>query len=157
MGLSVFGGSRRRFREAQESQLEGRRSVLEDLRYGMYFGTEEYAEVCLRRLKNESHREKPQIRRMLQARDIEEVLKKVIKEIGQTEVEPLRVAGRKRNLTRDLAVYALRQAGIFTNQEIGRVFGVGYTAVTEAARRAEAYLTRNDNDEMRERIRKIDF
>ena len=156
-GLSVFGGSRRKFREAQESQLEGGRSVLKDLRHGMYFGTEEYAGECLRRLKNESHREKPQIRRMLQARDIEEVLRKVMKELGQTEMDPLRVAGKKRNLTRDMAVYALRQAGIFTNQEIGRVFGVGYTAVTEAAKRAEAYLSRNDNAELRERIRKIDF
>jgi putative transposase len=156
-GLSVFGGSRRKFREAQESQLEGGRSVLKDLRHGMYFGTEGYAGECLRRLKNESHREKPQIRRMLQARDIEEVLRKVMKELGQTEMDPLRVAGKKRNLTRDMAVYALRQAGIFTNQEIGRVFGVGYTAVTEAAKRAEAYLSCNDNNELRERIRKIDF
>jgi putative transposase len=156
-GLSVFGGSRRKFREAQESQLEGGRSVLKDLRHGMYFGTEGYAGECLRRLKNESHREKPQIRRILQARDIEEVLRKVMKELGQTEMDPLRVAGKKRNLTRDMAVYALRQAGIFTNQEIGRVFGVGYTAVTEAAKRAEAYLSRNDNAELREQIRKIDF
>jgi chromosomal replication initiation ATPase DnaA len=137
--------------------LEGGRSVLKDLRHGMYFGTEGYAGECLRRLKNESHREKPQIRRILQARDIEEVLRKVMKELGQTEMDPLRVAGKKRNLTRDMAVYALRQAGIFTNQEIGRVFGVGYTAVTEAAKRAEAYLSRNDNAELREQIRKIDF
>jgi hypothetical protein len=157
MGLSVFGGSRRKFREAQESQLERVGSVLKDLRYGMYLGTEEYAEECLRKLKGESYREKPQIRRMLQAQDIEDVLKKVLKELGQAEIDPLLATGRKRNITRDMAIYALRQAGIFTNQEIGRVFRVGYTAVTEAAKRAETYLSRNDNDEMRERIKKIDF
>ncbi len=131
--------------------------MLEDLRYGMYLGTEEYAEECLKKLENESHREKPQIRRMLQAQDIEEVLKKVLKGLGQTEIAPLLAARKKRNLTRDVTIYALRQAGIFTNQEIGRVFGVGYTAVTEAAKRAVAYLSRDGNDEMRERIRKIDF
>ena len=156
-GLSVFGGSRKKFREAQESQLGRRKSVLEDLRYGMYLGTEEYAEECLRRLKSESYREKPQIRQMLEARDIEEVLKKVLKGLGQTEIAPFLAVGKKRNLTRDMAIYALWQAGIFTNEEIGKVFGVGYTAVTEAAKRAEAYLSRKDNDEMRERIRKIDF
>jgi chromosomal replication initiation ATPase DnaA len=123
----------------------------------MYLGTEEYAEECLRKLKGESYREKPQIRRMLQAQDIEDVLKKVLKELGQAEIDPLLATGRKRNITRDMAIYALRQAGIFTNQEIGRVFRVGYTAVTEAAKRAETYLSRNDNDEMRERIKKIDF
>ena len=50
-GLSVFGGSRRKFGEAQESQLERVGTVLEDLRYGVYLGTEEYAEECLRKLK----------------------------------------------------------------------------------------------------------
>jgi len=156
-GLSVFGANRRKFREAQESQLGRGESVLEDLRYGMYLGTEEYAEECLRKLKSQSHREKPQIRRMLEARDIEEVLKKVLKGLGQSEIDPLLTRGKKRNLTRDMAIYSLRQAGIFTNQEIGRVFGVGYTAVTEATKRAEIYLSRNDNSEMRERIREIDF
>ncbi len=156
-GLSVFGGSRSKFREAQESKLERGRSVLEDLRYGMYLGTEEYAQECLKKLKGESHREKPQIRRMLQARDIRVALRKVLKELGQTEMDALRAKGKKRNLTRDMAVYALRQTGIFTNPEIGRVFGVGYTAVCEAAKRAEAYLSLNENDGMRERIQKIDF
>ena len=158
--LSVFGGSRGKFRMAQEFQFEPKRrerNVLEDLRYGMYLGTEKYAEECLKRLQGESHREKPQIRRMLQARDIEEVLAKVLKGLGQTEIDPLRAKGKKRNLTRDMAIYALRQAGIFTNQEIGRVFGVGYTAVTEATKRAEGYLSRNENDGMRERIQEIDF
>jgi hypothetical protein len=154
-GLSVFGGSRKKFGEAQESQLERVETVLEDLRYGVYLGTEEYAEECLRKLKGESHREKPQIRRMLRALDIEEVLKKVLKKLGQAEFDPLRATGKKKNQTRDMAIYALKQAGIFTNQEIGRVFGVGYTAVTEAAKRAEACLSRND--EMRERMQKIDF
>jgi putative transposase len=156
-GLSVYGGNRRKFREAQESQLGQGGSVLEDLRYGMYLGTEEFAEECLKKLKSESHPEKPQIRRMLEARDIKEVLKKVLKGLGQAEIDPLLTAGKKRNLTRDVAIYALRQAGIFTNQEIGRVFGVGYTAVTEAAKRAGAYLSRNGNDEMRQRVRRIDF
>ena len=145
---------------AQEFQFEPKRrerNVLEDLRYGMYLGTEKYAEECLKRLQGESHREKPQIRRMLQARAIEEVLAKVLKGLGQTEIDPLRAKGKKRNLTRDMAIYALRQAGIFTNQEIGRVFGVGYTAVTEATKRAEGYLSRNKNDGMRERIQEIDF
>ena len=159
-GLSVFGGSRRKFREALEFQLEpGRRkrSILQDLRYGMYLGTEEFAEECLKKLKGESHKEKPQIRRMRQAKDIEEVLKKVLMGLGKTEIESLRAKGKKRNLTRDMAIYALRQAGIFTNREIGRVFGVGYTAVTEAAKRAEVYLSRSENVGMREKIKKIDF
>ena len=80
-----------------------------------------------------------------------------LKGLGQAEIDPLGAKGKKRNLTRDMAIYGLRKAGIFTNQEIGRVFGVGYTAVTEAAKRAETYLSRSENDGMRERIRKIDF
>ena len=94
---------------------------------------------------------------MLEARDIEEVLAESAEEARANRNSSFSAAGKKRNLTRDMAIYALRQAGIFTNQEIGRVFGVGYTAVTEATKRAEVYLSRNENDEMRERIRNIDF
>jgi DNA-binding MarR family transcriptional regulator len=40
-------------------------------------------------------------------------------------------------------MYALNRMNICTNKEIGDVFGVGYTAVTEAVKRAEGYLEKN--------------
>ncbi|NIS79720.1 MAG: hypothetical protein GTO14_05830 [Anaerolineales bacterium] len=43
-------------------------------------------------------------------------------------------------MNRDLTIYALYQLGVYRNEEIGRVFGVGYTAVTAAVNRARNYL-----------------
>ena len=37
-------------------------------------------------------------------------------------------------------MYVLYQFGVYRNQEIGYVFGVGYTAVTGAVKRSERYL-----------------
>jgi hypothetical protein len=37
---------------------------------------------------------------------------------------------------------------VYRNKEIGRVFGVGYTAVTAAVRRARKYLKENSRLEM---------
>jgi len=41
---------------------------------------------------------------------------------------------------RDVAIYILCQLGVYRNIDIGRIFGVGYTAVTEAAKRGRTYL-----------------
>lgn len=44
---------------------------------------------------------------------------------------------------RDLSLCALNRISIYTNNEIGGVFGVGYMAVTESIKRAERYLEKN--------------
>ncbi|NIS61799.1 MAG: hypothetical protein GTO13_14200 [Proteobacteria bacterium] len=45
-----------------------------------------------------------------------------------------------RSMNRDLTIYALYQLDVHRNDEIGRVFGVGHTAVTAAVNRARNYL-----------------
>jgi DNA-directed RNA polymerase specialized sigma24 family protein len=42
-----------------------------------------------------------------------------------------------------VAIYILYQLGVYRNEEIGEVFGVGYTAVTGAVKRALAYLNKD--------------
>jgi len=49
---------------------------------------------------------------------------------------------RKRPL-RDVTIYLITLMGAYTNVEIGKVFGVGYTAVTGSAKRGEYYLLKN--------------
>ena len=153
IGLSVFGGSRNRFKEAQESQLGQVSKVLEDLKYGLYLGTEEYAKGCIERLKGKRHPEKPQIRRMLQGQNIEEILGKILNGLGKVDFNSICAVRKAKNPDRDLAIYALWRIGVFSNQEIGRVFGVGYTTVTEAVKRAETYMSQHP--EAQERIERV--
>jgi hypothetical protein len=47
--LGMHGGSRRRFLEIQQCFLEEERNPLEDLRHGLYLGSEEFSEECRER------------------------------------------------------------------------------------------------------------
>jgi putative transposase len=142
--LSMCGGTGRRFNEAQESCLGKGSDLLNDLRYGTYLGSEEYAQTCLGRLKGEKHREKPQVKFLLKSQDIKETALRVLNDLG--EKEPDMVLGSTRGKSRpsrDIAIYVLAHLGVFSNREIGEVFRVGYTAVTEAIKRAGSYLANN--------------
>jgi chromosomal replication initiation ATPase DnaA len=55
--------------------------------------------------------------------------------------------------TRDLAPCILAHLGTVTNKAIGEIFGVGYTAVTEAVKRAEFLLSHNEK--LKERVNRI--
>ena len=61
---------------------------------------------------------------------------------GLSEKTPDRILGfrKKHSLNRDLLIYVLYRLGVYRNEEIGEVFGVGYTAVSEAAKRGREYL-----------------
>ncbi|OEU81272.1 MAG: hypothetical protein BA872_10225 [Desulfobacterales bacterium C00003060] len=51
---------------------------------------------------------------------------------------------------RDLAIYMLCHMGIFTHQAIGKHFGVGYTSISGALKRAQALI--QSDQELRQRI-----
>ena len=141
MILSMYGGSHRKFRRAQKSYLGQEAGLLENLRCGMYLGTKEYAELCLKKLKGEVHPEKPQVKLLLRSKAIKGVALEILDNLGERDPD-LVLGSRKRKscLNRDIAMYILSHLGRFTNKEIGEVFGVGYTAVTEAIKRSSLYL-----------------
>jgi hypothetical protein len=151
--LSMCGGSHRGFKGTQESYLCQDTDLLDDLRYGTYLGSEEYAQTCLKRLKGEKHREKPQLKSLLKSRDIKKTAFRVLNDFGEREPEViLGSPGRKSRPNRDIAMYVLAHLGVFNNTEIGELFGVGYTAVTEAIKRARSYLV-NDKELKRKVIK----
>jgi chromosomal replication initiation ATPase DnaA len=116
-------------------------SPLDDLRYGLYLGSEEFSGECIRRIKGAQWQEKPQIKSLLRGRNIKEIVFKILVQLG--EREPDVVAKSKRRTqrpTRDVAIYILSRLGVYTNKEIGGVFGVRYTAITGTIKRAEQYL-----------------
>ena len=86
--------------------------LLDDLRYGMYLGSEEDAQTCLRRLKGERHREKPQVKFLLKSQDIKETALRVLNDFG--EREPAVILGSTRGKSRpsrNIAIYVLAHLG----------------------------------------------
>lgn len=138
--LSMYGGSRKRFLRAQQAFFEEWPNLLEDLRHGLYLGSEAFSEECIERVKGEEHHEKPQARLLKRSRDIRALAIKILKGLGEREPESALKVRKYRYQNRDVAIYVLYQLGVYLNKEIGEVFGVGYTAVPGAAKRGQDYL-----------------
>ena len=138
--LGMHRGSRRNFLEIQQSSLEEERNPLEDLRHGLYLGTEEFSEECRERAKKEGHREKPQARLLLRDRGIQGLARTILQRLGEEHPDSVLNARRRRCSNRDVAIYILYQLGVYRNEEIGKIFGVGYTAITGAVKRGQAHI-----------------
>lgn len=138
--LGMYGGSRKRFLRAQQVFFEERPNLLEDLRHGLYLGSEAFSEECIERVNGERHPEKPQARSLLRSRDIRALAIEILKGLGERDPESALKVRKYRCQSRDVAIYVLYQLGVYLNKEIGRVFGVGYTAVPGAVKRAQEYL-----------------
>ena len=138
--LGIYGNGRRRFMRAQEEFFQREEDVLGNLRHGLYLGSEGFSQECLERLKGEGYRERPQMRSLLRGRDLLSLTSEILRKLGERKPEDLLKPGRRSNRRRDLGMYVLYQLGVYRNQEIGSVFGVGYTAVTGAVKRSERYL-----------------
>lgn len=141
LALGIYGDSRERFCNAQKSYLGEENSPFNNLKYGLYLGSDEFIEQCIERVKKEDRREKPQATSLLKGKKIQTIIFKILKELGEKNpdrvVKPTR---RTRRPNRDIAIYILHYLGIYTNKEIGEAFGVGYTAVTGTIKRGEEYI-----------------
>jgi hypothetical protein len=138
--LGMYGGSRKKFEKAQALSFQEGGSFLEDLRYGLYLGSEGYSEECIERLKGEGSDEKPQGRSLMRSRDLRKLAIKIQEGLGEKEPESKLRVRKYRCRNRDVAIYILYQLGVYLNEEVGEVFGVGYTAVTGAAKRGQEYV-----------------
>ena len=152
--LGMYGGTRKRFMEAQLSYANEEESLLADLKHGLYLGSESFVEEWKERLECERHREKPQVRSALRDQDISSIVKMVFLKLGVEDADmflkPLRRVNRP---NRDLAIYILCHLGIYSHQEIGRIFGVGYTSITGALTRARSYM--DTEEKVRKKVSKI--
>lgn len=141
--LGMHGGSRKVFFKAQEMFLRGDEDILDALWHGLYLGSEEFGEECIGRVRRECHREKPQGRSLLRGRDLRALVLEILGRLGEKDPKSVLEVHKYRCQNRDVAIYILYQLGVYRNEEIGEVFGVGYTAVTGAVKRALAYLNKD--------------
>lgn len=138
--LGMYGRSRKRFLRAQQEFFEERPKLLEDLRHGLYLGSEGFSEECMERVKGEGYAEKPQARSLLRGRDLRGLAIRILEEFGEREPESVLKVRKYPHQNRDMAIYVLYQQGVYLNKEIGEVFGVGYTAIPGAVRRGQEYI-----------------
>lgn len=150
--LGMYGRDRKRFLEAHQLSF-GNSDLLKDLQHGLYLGSEEFSEKCIQRAKREEHREKPQLRSLLRGRDLRTFVLEILEKLGEKDLDLILNSRRSRSSKRDVAINILYQLGVYRNMEIGEVFGVGYTAVSEAVKRAREYL--NLDSRLAKKVKKI--
>ncbi|MCX5895503.1 MAG: transposase [Proteobacteria bacterium] len=136
--LSQLGGRNKRaaYRKAVQQYAQEERRIWEDVRHGLFMGTDDFIKrIKAKHLTKEPHPEIPQQRRRKKEGELREVVRSATRVLGCEEHE-LTGRGRTKNKTllhRDLIIYFLWDMGIFTNSEIGELFGLSYSAVSRRA------------------------
>ena len=152
--LGIYGGSRKRFCQAQQSYLGKERDLFDDFRYGLYLGSEEFAEECIQKVKRKDKRERPQVRSLLKGRKIRPLIFKILMALDEKDPDSvIRSKRRTRRPSRDIAIYILSYLGVYTNKQIGEAFGVGYTAVTGSVKRGERYM--EEDERLKKTVKKL--
>ena len=108
--------------------------VWEDLRHGIFVGTEKFVKnIKMRHLPDTPHAELPHQKRVIKDVKIDSVLSRaagILKCDMDLYQESARIS-KSDIADRDLLIYIAWQSGGATNQEIGEKFGLTYSAVSQ--------------------------
>jgi len=155
MLLSTFSGPdpRKKYREKVQSYAAEEKNIWEDFRHGLILGTAEFVErIKSRYVSVKPDREVPQQKGMVGMIDADKYLIMACTVLGR-DLDRFREMGRlygDEREDRDLLMYNLWEKRIFTNEEIGELFGVSYSAVSHIVKRVRGKL-REDRDWQRKR------
>ena len=122
-------------------------------RHGLYLGSEMFSEKCIQRFKREGSSEKPQMRSLLRSRNIGVLATEILRRLGEKNLQAIFNVRKYRCRNRDVTIYILYQLGAYLNAEIGKVFGVGYTAIPGAVRRGKEFI--DSDGRLEERVNRI--
>jgi len=125
------------YRENMQKYSKEKHRVWEDLRHGIFVGTEKFVKKIKKRyLPDIPHAELPTQKRVIKGVNIETVLKKSAG-ILKCDMDIFRESARiskTAKVDRDLLIYIVWQLGVATNQQIGEKFGITYSAVSQRVR-----------------------
>lgn len=146
----------KRFRDAVRGYDDEGDGLLSHLYYGLVMGSPAIVEDVRQRLQRQREPEKPQWRALRAHGSVAQRLREygARLEISEEELaELVRPVRHRERPYRDALMYVLWQEGCFRLGQIAPHFGVGYTAVEQACRRAERRL--KTDHEFRRRLQAI--
>ena len=125
------------YRESMQKYSKEDRRTWEDLRHGIFVGTEKFVKKIKKRyLPDIPHSELPHQKRVIKSVNLDKVLSHAAG-ILNCDMELYRKSARiskSSTLERDLLVHIAWQLGVATNQKIGEKFGLTYSSVSQRAR-----------------------
>jgi REP element-mobilizing transposase RayT len=156
--LSQFNGkdSNKAYRTKVQKYSEEEAKIFENLRHGIVFGTRRYLNnITEKYLKKEADEELPQLNRIIKDKNPAKILKSAANAIN-FDLKKLRQPGRifqKDIQNRDVLLYFLKGTGLFTNKQIGELFGLTYSAVSRRATFVKSEISKQS--EMRRKYSRI--
>lgn len=127
----------RQYREKVQKYAKEEKRLWEDLRHGLFLGTKSFVERLRQDyLPSEADQSMPQQTEMTKSLDPQSVLR-TSQQILECDIESFAQAGRVSGTDkdkRDLLIYLLWKTGKLSNNEIGQLFGLSYSAISHAVR-----------------------
>ncbi len=134
--------ARRFYKAFIEEGMVLEKSPFDDLKTGMILGSENFIDDIRSKLNLKIHREIPESKKLTKGITCEDVIIFVANRFGISG-EEIKESGRRDNLGRKVCLYLLRRLTDMGNEEIAKNFGIGYTAVSQAALRVKREITEN--------------
>lgn len=122
------------YRQQVQTYAKEEKKIWEEVSYGLFMGSREYIENMSQRFLEKKDRDKeiPQQKQILKTAGFEKKIRNAAEVLG-FKLEAVRKRGRVREDEkegRDILLYLLWESGIYTNKEIGAMFGLSYSAVS---------------------------
>jgi REP element-mobilizing transposase RayT len=144
------------YRENIKKHSKEEQRVWEDLRHGIFVGTEKFVKKIKKRyLPDLPHAELPHQKRVIKDVNIDTVLLKAAG-ILKCDINLCRESSRiseSAKTDRDMLIYIAWQLGVATNQEIGEKFGLTYSAVSQRVSVTKEML--NKDKQLQKKYRNI--
>ena len=125
------------YREKVQKYSEEEAKIFENLRHGIVFGTRGYLnKITEKYLKKDPDEELPQLNRIIKDKDPGRILKSAAEAINfdHTKLGQSGRISKKDIQDRDVLLYFLKGTGLYTNKQIGELFGLSYSGVSRRGR-----------------------
>jgi REP element-mobilizing transposase RayT len=156
--LSSFEGGPKHlaYREKVQEYASEERRVWEDFRHGLFLGSKLFVERMREKYLPESpHSEIPQQKSVARLDNPQQLLEEAAQELGcdlETIRRSARVSPNFRD-DRDVLIYFMWNTGVFTNMEIGQLFGLTYSSISHIVKGVKQRL--EYEREMGEKIERL--
>ncbi|CAG0970180.1 hypothetical protein ANRL3_01447 [Anaerolineae bacterium] len=135
------------YREMVQNYSQEEKRIWDDFHHGLFFGSQEFIDrIKSKYLSEMPDVELPQKRQVLRETNPETVLNKAAK-VLKCDVNDFLQSSRisdSNKLNRDLMIYLLWSTGWYTNQEIGDLFGLGYSSISRRVTIMKLKLSKED-------------
>ncbi|MCP5005974.1 MAG: addiction module toxin RelE [Planctomycetes bacterium] len=151
---SLFGtrGKHKAYREMVKSNSREENRIWEDFRNGIVLGSQKFANrIKSKYLSGGKDVGIPQRRKTLRKSNPEAILRKAAKALKcdlEDLIQASRISGADKH-DRDMLIYILWSTGMYSNQEIGDLFDLGYSSISRRVGIMEAIMSKDEKTKRR--------